>query len=208
VKIFRMGLFGLSRAKRMAEPPKVIPVPGAEAMDSMTYSMMNARLYVGDSARKGLFSLDPKKERVEEILGPDFFAAFGAGDPALLLSSVDGTRIHMVLFKPAALSVAMESTLAVLHLKSRKIEKIQSFPGRSFSGLDFYRSHYILADRVTGEVVTVAVRDKKVEILPNPPSWGGATIGFGMDLNRAVFLTPQTGEVKGKLVRYNIHVKE
>jgi hypothetical protein len=199
-------MFGLSREKLSGEPPKVIPVPKAVEISSVVYSMMNARAYAADFKERRLWSVHPKKGTVEEILDPVSFDSFGAGGPEHVLPSTDGKRIYMILRKPTNDAAPEESTLAILHLKGRRWEKVASFPGLSFSGLDFYRSRFILADRTTGEIRTVSTRDGKVEILPG--GYAGPSVAFGMDLGRAVFLTPHTEGSGGKLIRHAIHVKE
>jgi hypothetical protein len=208
VKIFHLGMFGFSRQKKLSDPPAVVAIPGAEEIGSITFSLMNNRLYLADTKAGRIWSLDSKKERVEEILGPEGFEAFGAGRPAQILVSTDGKRIYAVLSKAASETVPVESTLATLNLKTRKLETVRAFPGVAFGGLDVYRSHFILADRATGEIYTVSMRDRKVEKLAAPLDWKGPATQFGMDLNWALFLVPEEGGQKGKLVRHTLAVKE
>jgi hypothetical protein len=75
------------------------------------------------------------------------------------------------------------------------------------AGLEIYRDHLMVADRGTGAMYSVSMLDRELKKLPVPADWKGPTIGFGMDLNRAVLLVPETGETKGKVVRFDVAVK-
>ena len=102
----------------------------------------------------------------------------------------------------------MESTLGEYSLKTHEFQKLQSFPNVQFAGIEIYRSHFVLGDRASGFVYTVSRKKHEIEKLPGPTSWGTAALAFGMDLNRVVFLLPDPGENQGKIVRYDIHVKD
>lgn len=202
VRIYRMGAMGFS-SKKIADPPEIFLFDGARAIGSISYSEMNNRAYLADPEAKRIWSLHPKKRTMEELIGPERFEEFGAGGPVHLRVSTDGQRIYLVLWKEPA-----ESTLAVLHLKGRRLESLRSFPGVSFAGLGYYRSHFLLADRATGEIHSVAVKDRSVERIPPPTGWKGPAVAFGMDLQRAVFLERVENEGAGRLVRYNLNIKE
>lgn len=202
------GILRTYRPRKPKEEPKEIAVPEAKEISSISYSMMNGRAYFVDASQKRLWSFHPKKEEVTQLLGPGDFQKFGEGEPGCLEVSADGKRIYMILFRSATEEKSMQSMLATYHLPTQKLEKVHSFPGVELDGIEIYRSHFMLGDRATGEVYALSMQNKKVEKLSSPPFWKGPSVGFLMDLQQACFLVPEVGEEKGRLVRFNVHVKE
>jgi hypothetical protein len=202
------NLIKIFRTKKKEEPPVEVRVTDATKIDSISYSVMNARAYLCDSSGQKIFSLDPKKKSVELILGPEAFDKLGHGSPKYLLVSNDGMRLYLMTSLAAPAAEKSEMALVTQNLRKRNLTLLRAFPGANLVGLGLYRMHLLLADPQMGEIESVSIRNGEVTKIPPPVGWKGPLLGFTMDLGQAVFLGQSQDVEKGNLVRFPVAVKD